>query len=90
MGRLSSIAVATAAAAFAFGAGQTASAADLPVKAQPVPVATGWTGWYAGVNLGGIFGDSQGSGPADRLFFGILFFAVDLPPTIRFEATLEV
>src|ERR1700760_3833959 len=56
MGRLTSIAVATAAAAFAFGALQTASAADLAVKAPP-PVVAGWTGWYAGVNLGGGFCD---------------------------------
>jgi outer membrane immunogenic protein len=59
MGRLTSFAVATAAAAFAFGAIQTASAADLPVKAAPVVAPVGWTGWYAGVNVGGVFGDSR-------------------------------
>jgi len=39
---------------------QTASAADLPVKAPvaPVAVAPSWTGWYVGLNVGGNWGTS--------------------------------
>jgi outer membrane immunogenic protein len=33
-----------------------ALAADLPVKAPIAPVVFSWTGWYAGVNFGGVFG----------------------------------
>jgi outer membrane immunogenic protein len=40
-----------------------ASAADLPVKAAPMaPVVApifGWTGWYIGANIGGIWSDSR-------------------------------
>jgi outer membrane immunogenic protein len=40
-----------------------ASAADLPVKAAPMaPVVApvwGWTGWYIGANIGGIWSDSE-------------------------------
>jgi len=35
----------------------SADAADLPVKARPLPVAPGWTGFYIGVQAGGAFGD---------------------------------
>src|ERR1700761_8716643 len=50
----------------------TAFAADLPVKALP-PVAPvwNWTGWYAGLNAGGIWSNSDGvshngvAGPCD-------------------------
>lgn len=40
-----------------------AHAADLPVKARPLPVAGGynWTGWYAGVNGGYSWDNSTGS-----------------------------
>jgi outer membrane immunogenic protein len=35
-----------------------ASAADLPVKALPPPIPTCiWCGWYAGINIGGSWGD---------------------------------
>jgi outer membrane immunogenic protein len=34
-----------------------ADAADLPVKARPLPVAPGWTGFYVGVQGGGAFAD---------------------------------
>ena len=36
---------------------QSASAADLALKAPPPPAPVySWTGWYAGVNIGGSFG----------------------------------
>ena len=35
----------------------SANAADLPVKARPLPVAPSWTGFYVGVQAGGAFGD---------------------------------
>ncbi len=34
-----------------------ADAADLPVKARPLPVTPSWTGFYIGVQAGGAFGD---------------------------------
>ena len=40
------------------GIASVASAADLPVKATPMvvaPVAPSWTGWYIGVNGGGVW-----------------------------------
>jgi outer membrane immunogenic protein len=53
-------------AAFAFAVvglfmGQSAFAADMPVKARPAPppAVANWTGWYAGVHIGGSFGDSD-------------------------------
>jgi outer membrane immunogenic protein len=50
-----------------FAAIQSASAADLALKAPPPPPAPvySWTGWYAGVNLGGSFGRA-----ADTATFG--------------------
>jgi outer membrane immunogenic protein len=42
-----------------------AFAADFPVKAPPPPAPPGWTGFYAGLNAGGIFGinsDSRNAG----------------------------
>src|ERR1700733_4180217 len=49
--------VAVALATFAVA---PAFAADMPVKAPPKPVATGysWAGWYIGLNAGGIWGSS--------------------------------
>ncbi len=43
-----------AAAAIAFGGVQTASAADMAVKAPALapPVLYNWTGWYVGINGG--------------------------------------
>jgi outer membrane immunogenic protein len=43
-----------------FAAIQSASAADLALKAPPPPpVVDEWTGWYAGLNLGGSWGRSS-------------------------------
>ena len=46
-----------------------ASAADLPVKAQPpAPVATyNWSGFYVGVHAGYRWADASFSGPGFRL-----------------------
>jgi outer membrane immunogenic protein len=48
---------ATAIAAMA--AINTASAADLALKAPPAAPVYSWTGWYAGVNVGGSFGQAR-------------------------------
>jgi outer membrane immunogenic protein len=37
----------------------SAWAADMPVKAVPVAAVYDWTGWYAGVNFGGVFGQTD-------------------------------
>src|ERR1700689_4411253 len=55
-----------------FAAIQSASAADLALKAPPPPPAPvyNWTGWYVGVNLGGSFGkaaDTTTFGPASTV-----------------------
>lgn len=58
----------TIAAAVLAGSIATASAADMPIKAPmfaPVPVAYDWSGWYAGVGLGGLWGDSNLVYPLD-------------------------
>lgn len=57
-------------ALFAFGA--AASAAVLPVKAPLAPVAAiqSWTGWYAGLNAGAVFGDESVSWSAAPGFSG--------------------
>src|SRR6476661_5895182 len=60
-----------------FGIG-AASAADLPMKAPPsVPApVVGWTGWYVGLNAGGIWPNSNGvthtalAGPCNAAFAG--------------------
>ena len=50
----------TAAAALLAGSLTAASAADMALKAPPpVPVGYDWTGWYGGVNGGGLWGDSR-------------------------------
>jgi outer membrane immunogenic protein len=53
---MSKFSFATIATALAFTG--SAYAADLPVKAPPMiaPVAPSWTGWYIGVNGGGVWG----------------------------------
>jgi outer membrane immunogenic protein len=49
-----------ATALIGFGAISAASAADLALKAPPPPpVVDEWTGWYAGLNLGGSWGRSS-------------------------------
>ena len=45
---------------FAVGT-SAATAADMPVKAKPVPVVLGWTGFYIGGELGGVWGHEVGS-----------------------------
>lgn len=53
------------------GAMGTALAADLPVKARPAPPPVpiyNWTGFYAGVNVGGDVVTSHGDGRVDPLF----------------------
>jgi opacity protein-like surface antigen len=52
----------TVAAAALAGSIAAASAADMPVKAPmiaPVIAAYDWSGWYAGVGIGGLWGDSR-------------------------------
>src|SRR6202012_1630662 len=50
-----------AAAAMMIGSLGMALAADLPVKAPPMPVAAvyNWTGWYVGLNAGGAWNDTR-------------------------------
>ena len=58
----------TIAAAVLAGSAVTASAADMPVKAPmfaPMPAAYDWSGWYAGVGIGGLWGDSNYLYPLD-------------------------
>jgi outer membrane immunogenic protein len=43
----------------------TAHAADMPVKARPVAVAPGWTGFYVGVHTGWGFGDAGSTSRTD-------------------------
>jgi outer membrane immunogenic protein len=38
---------------------QGADAADMPVKAPPLVVVSNWTGWYVGVNAGGVSSDAR-------------------------------
>jgi outer membrane immunogenic protein len=54
--------IVTVAAALLAGSVAAASAADLPVKAPfvaPVVAAYDWSGWYAGVGIGGLSADSR-------------------------------
>jgi outer membrane immunogenic protein len=57
----------------ALAAIDTAYAADLALKAPPAPPAYSWTGWYAGVNIGGSFGQAR-----DTVSYGAP--AVPFPP----------
>jgi outer membrane immunogenic protein len=54
---------ATAVAAFA--AINTANAADLALKAPPPAPVYSWTGWYAGLNVGGSFGKARDTASYD-------------------------
>ena len=68
----------TVAAALLAGSMAAASAADLPVKAPmiaPVIAAYDWTGWYAGVGIGGLWGDSRWTDP-----FGLPSFVAPSNP----------
>ena len=58
----------TATAAMLAGSMTAAAAADMPVKAPmfaPVVAAYDWSGWYAGVGIGGLWGDSTFAYPLD-------------------------
>ena len=49
-----------------------AHAADMPMKAAPIAPAPSWTGWYIGINGGGVWGTTDTSASDDRatdLFF---------------------
>ena len=67
-----------ASAAFIALFGGSAIAADLAVKAPPPPPAPiwSWTGWYVGLNVGGIWSNSDGvthsavAGPCNTSFAG--------------------
>jgi outer membrane immunogenic protein len=58
-----------------------AQAADMPVKAQPLPVAApSWTGWYVGLNGGGAWGTTD---PTVTNLGPDSFFAVaNVPPVL--------
>ncbi len=63
---------------------QGASAADLPVKAPIAPVAPAaynWTGFYAGLNLGGAWGRSDASTTLAYSPFG--WFNITSPPAVN-------
>jgi outer membrane immunogenic protein len=45
---------------FLFSAPLGASAADLPLKAPPPAPVVSWTGWYAGLNAGGVRSNGDG------------------------------
>jgi outer membrane immunogenic protein len=67
-----------ASAAFIALFGGSAIAADLAVKAPPPPPAPiwSWTGWYVGLNVGGVWSNNDGvthsavAGPCNTLFLG--------------------
>ena len=69
MKKLFSISALAAAAALVFAG--SATAADMPVKAPPPPPppAFTWTGWYIGLNGGGVWGETTGNfGPVNPNF----------------------
>jgi len=49
----------TASALVAFATIDVASAADMALKAPPPAPVYSWTGWYAGLNIGGSFGKAR-------------------------------
>jgi len=55
--------LASAAALVTLNAGGSALAADIPVKARPLPPVYSWTGWYVGVHVGGAWGTKEWSDP---------------------------
>lgn len=58
-------------ALIAFASAGAAGAADLPVKAPPIPVAAySWTGCYVGIQGGGAWGRSHPTGPNSDVEFG--------------------
>jgi outer membrane immunogenic protein len=61
------VGIATILSVVAFGG---ARAADMAVKSPPPPpvAAYTWTGWYAGLQAGGVFGNSQHCDPAGSGF----------------------
>jgi outer membrane immunogenic protein len=61
-----------------------AQAADMPLKAQvpPPPAAVDWTGWYVGLNAGGIWPNSAGvthSAVAGPCFAGVIGCSPGVP-----------
>jgi outer membrane immunogenic protein len=78
----------TVAAALLAGSMAAASAADLPVKAPmvaPVVAAYDWSGWYAGVGVGGLWGDSRWRDPFG-LPLSLLSFVA--PQTNSFDSAM--
>ena len=59
-----------------------AQAADMPVKAQPAPIAVPtWTGWYVGINGGGAWGTTDPS--VSNLGPDSFFAAANVPPVLN-------
>ncbi|WP_283806779.1 outer membrane beta-barrel protein [Bradyrhizobium sp. Y36] len=76
---------AVAGSALLFGVG-AANAADMAVKARPMPVAAqifSWTGFYVGANVGGAWTPSSGSSDG-----GALFPAFGVPPPVAAVLTI--
>src|SRR5947199_7723829 len=80
------LAIAVAASALLTGI-VTASAADMAVKAAPIPMAPApfsWTGFYVGANVGGAWTNNNGGSDFAPLFppFIVLPPAVAIPTVI--------
>jgi|SRR6185437_1296724 len=65
----------------AIGFASVATAADMPVKARPMPVAAvyNWTGFYVGGNVGYSWGNSD----TDTFFNNAPFFSITHPDALR-------
>jgi len=70
------------------GLGYSASAADLAVKAAPVPVAPSWTGFYVGVHGGAAWEQGKDVTWVDPNFLLGVAGAVPSPITIRGQTEL--
>src|SRR5262245_32789493 len=51
--------------AIAVASGNGSYAADMPVKAPPLPAEPGWVGYYFGLNAGGIVGAGRSNDRVD-------------------------